>query len=353
MNDVQITISENALKVAFESARKRLNSILMHKGEMKIGRITIGYENGIELSGGSLALNGDLVVIRELDIRWGKSALWISFDLPSLSAEFSIPPIVIPTPPYPHPDHPWCITILGAVSSVPRSLKFKAELFQEGNDPVLRKPEWSPGVSSEISASGKLVIDDSLTCRLQLNSIDFDLFDVEAAFGQFNSLVETIFSPQLTLVDVLNKAVQDAINGVTFDPDYKTDVIRNCARWSLSAWADLPEKVKPLKNSLTIALVGEDRILSVSNLLAHLLDINDDFGEWLAGVFRGPIGLKNWILTKVADLIVKEFTFQLQDPYVLLPADPERQVGAVSIDLKNVKMSYESDAVVLGVDFAP
>lgn len=335
MNDIQVNISEHALQVAFESVRTRLNSLLNIDGEVVFGPITLGYKMQLALAGGSLTLNNNgEIVIREMDIHWPGLKLRVAVNLPSIPVTLPIPPLGI---------------LPGDVLIPPGHGIMINHTFFDSNMDLTGALDITPPVTSEISVIGSLAVErgsKSWQCRLKIQRLDFDLFDIEALFPNINDLIASSF--QTPLDNLLNTEMEELIGEVTFVPPYLSDNLDEAARKELrdlwAGWANIPAV---LQNSLGFSS------WSFTEVVARATELGDDFGEWLADKLLGPIGLKNLIMTRVANRLAEEFVIELiSDPVVLLPAEPARRLGAVRIDVADVRSNIDSEAIALAVDFA-
>jgi hypothetical protein len=103
-----------------------------------------------------------------------------------------------------------------------------------------------------------------------------------------------------------------------------------------------------LLHDLILAGIG-----SVADLLRTLLDIPDDFSEWLSDLFNVSLGVFNLILQFVADFFGKCLSFyQLDDPFPMFPKTKEKTVElpAVTVPIQNLTAIVNDAELVVTAD---
>lgn len=283
-------IRQSVWHAVAQPLQDRLGVPLIKMGKHQQGSITLTYGSTFKPSVVKLHMDdAGNFAIRELTFAW-ETSLELVLNLPAIPVEVNLP-FQLP-----------CLLVPPLTPDIPRIATASHTFFEGERDFVLSTPNVTPAVSPELTVLGKLDVDDLLRCRFRLLSIDLDLFDPGAAFDTFCDEVMSPFDSQL--VDLVNNAFSSMCENASFTPDYALDVNRNAARKALKAAADVTTKI-------TEVLVGQGATLSAIGLMAYLLGVGDDFNEWLSEKFSVPIGLENFTLTRLANVISESFEVEL------------------------------------------
>ena len=309
MADLTIAVSEAVFAKTLEVVVANFGFDV--SGQADYGAFTVAYDGHLFLKGGSLDLRDDGTIrLRELDARWDKLDFSLGVKLPKLSfgggvVEVPLGSILLPG--------------AGLFSGSPTvtftvhlAALVKHELSLIGS-PLIQ--HFEPGVTpigqhcQDLHTA--LKIDDTkpqwrVFCDPQ--TIDFDLFDFADTVG-----------------DLFEQAFTAALD------------------------ATLP---RGLLHDLILAGIG-----SVADLLRTLLDIPDDFSEWLSDLFNVSLGVFNLILQFVADFFGKCISFyQLDDPFPMFPktkektADTTVELPEVTVPIQHLSATVSDVEMVVTAD---
>jgi hypothetical protein len=274
MSQLTIAISEHLVKEAFKGV---VDSFSFTKSDSKdCGAFSASYSVSLHLQGGTVEMRDDnTILIKELDVKFDTLSLNLGLDIP----EFCI--------------GGWCIVpwFNGCAVRLPRYCAF-------GGDPDITLPiDLSHLITSELSVSGgpmiRYVVDPGRdptwsdweaeengkpnTYQIFINPdyVDFDLFDVADMVGD--------------LAEALNQKIRQALSSLGF-PYWAVDGL--------------------------MALLGP-----IPALLREILDIGDDFGEWLKDIIGNQLGFFKALLLELADYFkVKLWIYAVNDPYRIMKA---------------------------------
>ena len=305
MADLTIAVSEAVFAKTLEVVVANFGFDV--SGKADYGAFTVAYDGHLFLKGGSLDLRDDGTIrLRELDARWDKLDFSLTVKLPEISfgggvVEVPLGSILVPGT--------GVFTGGKTVTFTVHLAPFvKHELSLVGS-PLIQhfKPGVTPIGKHCQDLHTALDIDDTkqqwrVFCDPQ--TIDFDLFDFADTVG-----------------DLFEQAFTAALD------------------------ATLP---RGLLHDLILAGIG-----SVADLLRTLLDIPDDFSEWLSDLFNVSLGVFNLILQFVADFFGTCISlFQLDDPYPMFPKTVEKGVELpdVTVPLEHLTATVSDVELVVTAD---
>lgn len=300
MPNIDIALSEDAVKELFETARDSVN---ITKSGSSNGRFRASYNAGIRLEGGEVDLKNspDEIKISELDVVYDPLNVTLEVDIPEVCVGGFC---IIPKP------WPWS----GCLVRAPRICLFSA-------NPDIRIPINLDGlIESEISGGFKPVIKyfdnpagtglnpyqayaanalDKWQLFLEVRWLDLDLIDFADTIG-----------------NILDAIIDNFINGIF---------------GGLPTWA---------RNILSWLLHG------ISDIIRGILDIGDDIDEWLSDLLGTSFGLFDYILDRVANHFLSSFPlYQVDTPYPIMPGNTP-----VLLPLNSVAVDITDDEIVLSID---
>jgi hypothetical protein len=302
MADLTIALSEAVCAKTLEVVVANFGFDVSGGGDF--GDFTARYDGRLVLKGGSLELRDDGTVrLRELDARWDKLDFTLGVRIPGISLgggvvdlpgsrTIQLPGVTL------FSSDPAVVFTVDVAPFVKHELSLVAspliQHFQPGITPI------GPQCQKLHTALG---VDDTkqqwrIFCDPQ--TIDFDLFDFADTVG-----------------DLFEQAFTVAIDAI------------------------LP--LGPVRD-LVLAAIG-----SVADLLRTLLDIPDDFSEWLSDLFNVSLGVFNLVLQFVAEFFGKCVSFyQLDDPFPMFPKTED--LAEVTISVQNLTATVSDVELVVTAD---
>lgn len=301
MAHLTIASSEAAVTKLFEGIRD--NFSVDESNSADFGPFTAGYEVKLHLEGGTVDMQADnSIVIRELDIKWDKLRFYAGIDIPELCiGGFCIIP------------SPW-----GCILRAPRICIF----------------EDDPDIGIDLNLSGLLTSEISLAAKPDLRYLvdparpsgmnwldaeDADLANKWALFIDPEWVDIDIFDWADIVGDLLENALDSAIDNLLFFlPGWAKDLIR--------------------------AILGP-----VIDLVRAILDIGDDFDEWLSDMLGVSLGLFDLILTLVADHFADQYPLlEIEDPFPIISY--ENGLIPVKLPIESLTTAFTADELVITAD---
>ncbi len=294
------TVVQRAMKVLTD------NFVFEKSDDQDHGALTTGYTVKCHLEGGTIDFRADNTVeIKELDLKWDTLEVRLGLDIPAVCVgggclgPFCLPrtcifdgdPDVSIAPDF-------AALVAQEVSIIGRVIP---RYFDVDNPPALNA--LCQLVRNQLVANGTIEPFDRDEWQLFLDpeTIDLDLFDFPDIIGD---LIE----------DSLTELVEDLIPG---------GVVRD----------------------LILAIIG-----GVGDVIRAVLDIGDDFDEWLSDIFNISFGLGDFILTALADFLGHCIpVFRLPDPFEIMPATPQGLIP-VAVPIRNVVARVDATELVVQAD---
>jgi hypothetical protein len=300
-----ITIAASEAVFA-ETLKVVVNNFVFEKADSgDFGAFNAGYDVKLLLEGGSIDLRDDGTIrLRELDGRWEKLEFTLGVDIEELCVGGGCLDLPFPLPDICLPE--WCVfsadpdvqITLDLAPFVRQELSLVASPLVEYFDPATTTID--PLCQKLHTALG---IDDTKTewrIFCDPGTIDFDPFD-------FADTVGGLFEDALTAV------IETLI---------PAGIVRD----------------------LVLAIIG-----SVADLIRAVLDIPDDFKDWLSDLFNISFGLGNLILQVIADFFGKCVSFfQIEDPYPVL--SETSTLIPVRIPIRNLTAAVNDVEMVVTAD---
>ncbi|MDQ3491832.1 MAG: hypothetical protein M3452_01045 [Chloroflexota bacterium] len=304
MSHLTVAVSESAAFRLFESARDSIN--VSHSDSGTFGPVSASYAVAFHLEGGTLDFRSDgSVQIRELDIKWDTLQLSLGFDIP----EFCVGGFCIIGIPFDgcavraprlcafsgNPDVVIPLDLSGILTS---EVSFRAApVIKHFRDPA--RPASMDYLSAQ--AAG---IPDKWQLFIDPITVDIDIFDFADIVG-----------------DLLESAVDAAIDGLlSWMPGWARDLIRS--------------------------LMGP-----VIDLVRAVLDIPDDFEEWLSDLLGVSLGLLDFVATVVGDHFAAQTPLiEIEDPLEILPGVPSVPLIPVKVPIEKLAVTVSDTEMVLEAD---
>lgn len=311
MSDLIAAFGEKGVEALFKGVVK--NFVFEKADTFSGGGFTAGYDVKAKLENGTISLTDqNSVKISELDIHWLRIKLSLTVDIPKICT----------------PDG--CVDIFGHEICVPQWCIFDA----------------NPDID-----------------------ITFDLSTFirhSEVSGEVSPLIKYFINPARPA----NMGYLEAEE--TQDPAHTDDPKANLAnKWQLflhPLWLDVDlidfeATVDELLTDLVKTLVdtvfsgfpdwAKDAILAISgpiiDVIGAIIDLGDDFQEWLADFFNVSIGLGNILLTLLADYLTnKSPVFSLEDPQKIMDATDDGlipvkiPIAALSANINHAEMAVEA-----------
>jgi hypothetical protein len=294
MTHVRVAVSEAGIQQVFRSF---VETFTFSKSDSKdFGRVEVGYDLALRLTGGSIDLSDDgSVKLKELDILWDKLEGRIAFDIPAVCVGggcVDIPiigPVCLPK---------WCVfeadpdididlDLAPLVGRSEISGEFAPEVryFKHPNRPTTM--DYIEAQTTE-DQDGETFA-DKLRVHLDPRFLDVDPID-------FADRVADLID------DALNAFVDGALS-------------------FLPGWA----------RSLIKGIIG-----SISSFVREALDIVDDFDEWLSDIFNFSFGILDLVLDFFASKFADEnYILQFENPLqVMEPVKPSQELPSGLIPVK-------------------
>jgi hypothetical protein len=294
MTHVRVAVSEAGIQQVFRNFVE--NFTFSRSDSNDFGRIEVGYELALRLTGGSIDLSDDgTVKLKELDILWDKLEGSIGFDIPAVCVGggcVDIPwvgPICLPR---------WCIFEADpdiAIDLDLAPLVGRSEISGEFAPEVrnFRHPQ-RPATMDYIEAQTTKDQDgetfaDKWRVHLDPRFLDADPID-------FADRVADLID------EALNAFVDVALGGL---PGWARDLIKG--------------------------IIG-----NISDFVRNALDIVDDFDEWLSDIFNFSFGILDLVLDFFASKFADEnHILQFENPLQIMePVAPTAEVPSGLIPVK-------------------
>lgn len=298
MAAIDLAVSEDTVKLLFGNVR---DSVHITKSDSTSGRFRASYNVGVRLEGGKIDLKNapDEIKLSELDVVYDPLNVALEVDIPEVCVGgFCIIP------------KPWG----GCFLRAPRLCLFSA-------NPDIRIPLNLDGlIESEIS--GGFTIETVYYDNPAGNGLNpYQAYTADALDKwRFHLKVRWI---DLDLIDI-----SDTVGNI-FDRIID-NFINNIFGW-LPRWA---------RNILGWLLDG------ISGIIRGILDITDDFDEWLSDLLGVSFGLFDFIAQEVGNyLSSKNHLFQIDTPYPIMGGPIP-----VLLPITNVSTDITNDEIVLSVD---
>ncbi len=308
MSQLTIAVSEHLVKVAFKGVVD--NFKFETSGSKNFGNFTASYSVKAHLNGGTVEMRDDnTIMIKELDIKWDELKLTLGINIPEICVGgFCLIPwfdgcaVYIPK---------YCAFSSSTDISIDFDLSdlITSELSVAGG-PAIRyvvNPERDPSWTNwEAEEQGKPNVYQIFVIP---HSIDIDVFDVADMMGDF--------------AEKVNKGIKALLQS-----------------WGFPGWAV----------DAVMAFLGP-----IPDMLRLLLDIGDDFGEWLKDLIGDQLGFLNALLPALEDYLkVKLHIYEVPDPYRIMEAvvpaagDSETEPKvAVKLGIRQLDAHINSQEMVL------
>jgi hypothetical protein len=295
VSDLTVAASEKTFRELFKALRDNFG--WKDEDSFDFGVYHVSYEVDISLANGSVDLQSDnTVAISELDIIWNKLSVTIGIDLPKKCVGG------------------WCIGVGPFKVCVLPICVFN-------NDPDVVIPlDLNNKVTSEVSAAASLVINYGINHPASVMYLDAQ--DAGTAnVWQIYLAPKSVDVDPIDIADTsgdLLKKITDAVIAKLPGPQWAKDLIL--------AWLD-----------------------GVENAVRILLDLPDDFGEWLSDKLNVSFGLGNLIVQAITIYFAsRNPLMEFEDPYPILEA--ESGLIPVKIPIKNLNVYATDDEMIVEAD---
>ena len=300
MSHLTVAGSERAVVELFNVLRD--NFSFADSDSASFGPFSASYSVALHLENGTVDLRDDNTIkISELDIKWDALQVGVGIDLPEICIGGWC---IVPTP--------WgCavrvpeVCVFDDNPDIGPSLDLSGLVTSELSvtaSPVTRyfvDPARPPGASDiQAEVAGK---SNMWQLFIDPQTVDVDIFDIADIVG-----------------DLLEEAVSDAVNALLPGPQWLKDLI--------------------------LEILGP-----IIDLIRDILDVPDDFQEWLSDLLNISFGLLDLIVTAVADYFAGETPlYEFEDPFPILPASGG--LIPVKIPIRDLSVRVNSDELVLEAD---
>lgn len=276
------------------------------------GAFTAGYDIQAHLEGGRVELRNDgTISIKELDIRWDRLIFSLEFDIPEICVGGG------------------CIN-LGIFGNLclPQICAFSA-------DPDIRiAPNLAAFVAQEVSVTGSMVaryydhtasaprFDPCGELRELLDKLDI-LQDFPDDRNQWHihidpGTVDAIDIDLIDFADIVGDIIEDAID------DAIVDLIP-------SGW---------------LGDIVVDILAGIDDVVRAILDVGDDFKEWVGDLFNVTWDRSHFIAALLLDFLGHCVPIlRFDDPIEMLPE--EEDAPAVNIPIRNLTIEVNTDELVV------
>lgn len=312
MSEVTVAVSENTFQDLFENIRDNFELDISDSADF--GAFSAWYDIEAHLEGGTVDLRADNTIrVKELDIKWDKLDFGLGIDIPEIciggfciiwipfvGCVLNAPQICIFSA---DPDISLTLPLGGLITSelsVIASLKTQYDI----------DPARPAGMNDWDAQDANPSLANHWQVFLDLESVDIDIFDIADMVG-----------------DLLENAIDAAIDGLL---------------WFLPGWA----------RDLIKAIFDP-----VIDIIRGILDIWDDFDEWLSDIFNVSFGLLDLIAQLVGDYFASENPlFEIEDPFPILEAAPNPNGGwpativPVKIPVRNLQVYNNDKEMILEGD---
>lgn len=304
MTDLTIAVSEDSFTDAFAAFRDGFE--FTSSDSVDEGRFTAGYDIDIELRGGSVDLRApDEIRVEELDIFFHTLRVFAGYDIPRRCfGGFCI----IPRP-----------FRSGCAVRAPRKCFFGAD----------------PDVGIDLDLSGVLTSEVTFTARPSVAyaenhppSVSY-LAAQETTPPSFNEW-EVYIDPDEVDVDLIDVA----------------DTVGNLVERAIDdafdrLLAPVPRVLRRLVRAFLQPMI---------DLFRRALDLGDDIQEWLSDLLGESLGLFNTIAEAVADFLLRDPIFAVEDPYPIMDGDPSGPLIPVKIPINDFAIDVADTELVITAD---
>lgn len=273
MTHFTVAASEAVFRELFNVLRDNFTFSSSDNGNF--GPFSASYDLEISLENGQVDLeNGNIISIKELDIKWDRLELTLSFNIPEMCVGGFC---IIPTP-------------FGCALRAPRICVFSA------NPDITVTLPLSNLITSEISVSANPVavhrVDPGRTSAM--SNLDAEDAGIPNKWQIF-LIPRTIDIDPIDIADTVGDLLENTVDAV----------IDGLLGW-LPGWA----------RDIIRGILGP-----IIDLIRAILDIPDDISEWISNLLGVSFGVLNLIVTAVSTFLATQFPIQeFEDPFPILPA---------------------------------
>lgn len=273
MTHFTVAASEAVFRELFNVLRDNFTFSRSDNGNF--GPFSASYDLEISLENGQVDLeNGNIISIKELDIKWDRLELTLSFNIPEMCVGGFC---IIPTP-------------FGCALRAPRICVFSA------NPDITVTLPLSNLITSEISVSANPVavhrVDPGRTSAM--SNLDAEDAGIPNKWQIF-LIPRTIDIDPIDIADTVGDLLENAVDAV----------IDGLLGW-LPGWA----------RDIIRGILGP-----IIDLIRAILDIPDDISEWISNLLGVSFGVLNLIVTAISTFLATQFPIQeFEDPFPILPA---------------------------------
>ncbi len=316
MSHFTVAVSEDTIKTAFDIM---VESVKWEKADSKdFGAFSAGYHVKGHLEGGSIDLRNDNTVqVKELDIKWDKLEVTLGLDIPEICVGGGCINL-----PWPLPD--LCL---------PRFCVFS------GDPDISISPDFAAFVAQEVSFTG---------------GVDIRYYDASQPPPPW-------YDPCALLMGALTSA--GAIEPLPPNNQWQIFIDPQTVDIDLFDFADIVGDLieDALTDAITALIPGgwvRDALLAiiggVTDLIRAILDIGDDFDEWLSDLFNISFGLGDFLLTLIGDFFGNCVPIaRIDDPFEIMAEEVNTSVylSGAPVTLVPVKIPVRNlDAFVNDVE---
>jgi hypothetical protein len=316
MSHFTIAVSEDTIKKGFDVMVK---NVKWEKSDSQdFGAFSAGYHIKGHLEGGSVDLRNDNTIqIKELDIKWDKLQVTLGLDIPEMCVGGGCIPM-----PWPIPD-----------ICLPRICVFS-------DDPDISiSPDFAAFVAQEISFTG---------------GVDIRYYDASAPAPPWYDPC-ALLTGALTSTGIIeplpsNNQWQVFINPQTMDIDLFdfADIVGDLIEDGLTAAVTAIIPGGWVRDAI-IAIIG-----GVADVIRTVLDIPDDFDEWLSDLFNISFGLLDFLVTLISDFFGNCVPIaRIDDPFEIMAEEVSTSIllSGSPVTLMPVKIPVRNlDAHVTDVE---
>ena len=290
-------VSEKAVGKLFDGVRD--NFTKSAADTVNFGPFSAGYDIELALDNGSVDLRSDgKIKLSELDIKFNKLKFMLGFDIPKIGVGGQC---IIPTP--------W-----GCALRLPKVCVFSA-------DPDISLTlDLAPFVRLEFSMLFELLSKYGIEATRPAGLLDVDakalgIPNLWGIFLHLNTLDVDLFDIADIVGDLLENALTSAVNNLLPGPQWLKDAI--------------------------LAILGP-----IIDLIRGILDIADDFQEWLSDLLGVSLGLLDFIGT----LLVNHFAggsplAKIEDP--LQVAEADGSLVPIMIPIRDLALAVDDKELVV------
>jgi len=298
-NDITVALNENAVNNLVQNLIQGFNYSLSGSTN---GNFRVNYNFGINLSGGEIDFqnNPDRIRIKELDINYNPANVTIEVDIPEMCiGGFCIIPRLFG----------------GCLVRAPRICVFSA----------------NPDISIPINLDGLITSEISIWARPFFsyfnNPANSGMNDIQAHLAGVPDEWQLFLDNILVDIDVLD--IADTVGNI-FD-SIVDNFIDSAFGW-LPNWA---------QDTLTAILGG------IGDVIRTILDLVDDFSEWLTDLLNINIGLWNSLFGAIANYLTgQNALYGIENPFPILPST-NPSIPPVLIDIDDLQVDLTDDELLL------